>query len=76
MYQQSMFGAKKEKNIIIFHLKIIKFAAVTNRSILHRRVFVISVSSDVKRIIKSIFQDDLFMEPGTQTMLAVLKTVL
>ena len=37
---QSMFRAKKKKIITIFHLKIIIFTAVKNRSISHGCVFL------------------------------------
>ena len=38
--------SKCKKNITKFHLKITVFTAVKNRSILHRRVNVISLSFD------------------------------
>ena len=43
MYPRSMFWAKIRKNITIFHLKIIIFKVVKNRSILHGRVFVMKM---------------------------------
>ena len=40
MYPQSMFRAKKKKNITIFSLKITIFTDMKNSSILHRHVCV------------------------------------
>ena len=39
-FQNQCFEQKREKNITIFHLKIIAFTAEENCSILHWRVFV------------------------------------
>ena len=40
MYPQSMFCTKMGKKVTFFHLKIIIFTALKNRSVLHGRVFV------------------------------------
>ena len=45
MYSQSIVLSKNKKNVTIFHLKIIVFTAVKNRSILHKRVIVICILS-------------------------------
>ena len=55
MYPQSMFRAKKEENIIIFHLKIKFFTAVKYCCILHGRVCVMKMQgrSDLPLILGS-----------------------
>ena len=45
MYPQSIVLSKNKKNVKIFHLKIIVFTAVKNRSILHKRIIVMCIFS-------------------------------
>ena len=40
MFPQSMFFSKNKKSIKTFHVKILIFTALKNRSVLHGHVFV------------------------------------